>query len=126
MVLTLPNKFPSLNKIIKASKAHWAVYAKLKKSCTLIVKCEIAEQDFSLKSDPPFSFSFFFFSKHKRVDPDNLAAGAVKMIFDGLVSAGVLENDGWKQVHSIHHWFMVDKKNPRIEVRVTPQSTWGR
>jgi len=30
--------------------------------------------------------------------------------------AGVITGDGWKQVGDINHSFMVDKKNPRVEV----------
>ncbi len=31
-------------------------------------------------------------------DPSNIAAAAAKFIEDGLIKAGVIENDGWKQV----------------------------
>lgn len=50
-----------------------------------------------------------------RRDPDNIAA-AVKFIWDGLVEAGVIPNDGWKENGGWSNHFEVDKDNPRIEV----------
>lgn len=37
---------------------------------------------------------------------------------DALVQAGILENDGWKQIKGMADYFEVDKKYPRIEVRI--------
>lgn len=55
--------------------------------------------------------------KDKRKDKDNIAAG-IKFILDGLVVAGVIADDGWKQVNSFKHNFKVDKYNPRVEVKI--------
>jgi len=32
---------------------------------------------------------------------------------------GVIENDGWRHIGDIVHRFKVDKKRPRIEVKIT-------
>lgn len=58
-----------------------------------------------------------WYCKNKRKDKDNIAAG-IKFILDGLVKAGTIENDGWKQVNNFSHSFKVDKDNPRVEVEI--------
>ena len=40
----------------------------------------------------------------------------IKVILDGMVEAGVIKNDGWKEVLGFRDSFYVDKDNPRIEV----------
>ncbi|MNC77913.1 Endodeoxyribonuclease RusA [compost metagenome] len=52
-----------------------------------------------------------------RQDKDNISAG-VKFILDGLQAAGVIKNDGWKQIGRIEHDFAIDRENPRVEVDV--------
>jgi hypothetical protein len=42
---------------------------------------------------------FVWHEKHRRRNPDNIAAGK-KLVIDGLVKAGVLRNDGWDEVAS--------------------------
>ena len=54
--------------------------------------------------------------KQKR-DKDNIIAGQ-KFVLDGLVAAGIIENDGWKQVGNIFHYFEVDSENPRVEILI--------
>lgn len=56
-----------------------------------------------------------WYCKNKRKDKDNIMAGQ-KFIFDGLQKAGVLSNDGWKQIGDVTHRFEVDKRNPRVEI----------
>jgi len=41
-----------------------------------------------------------------------------KFILDGLVQAGVLSNDGWKQIGKVTHDFKIDRQNPRVEVEL--------
>lgn len=58
-------------------------------------------------------------SKRNR-DPDNVAAGK-KFVFDALVKAGVIENDGWKQVAGFSDVFIVSDR-PGVEVSVRDES----
>lgn len=62
-------------------------------------------------------FDITWYCKNKRKDKDNIMGGQ-KFIFDGLVTAGILENDGWKQIGNVSHFFEVDKNNPRIHVQI--------
>ncbi len=69
-----------------------------------------------LKPVKKADFEITFYCKNRRKDKDNMLGGGLKFIFDGLVKAGVIENDGWKQVGRIIPHFEIDKENPRIEV----------
>lgn len=53
--------------------------------------------------------------KSRREDPDNIASSK-KFILDGLQAAGVIKNDGWKQIAGFVDNFVVDKENPGVEV----------
>lgn len=111
---TVYGTLPDMNEIIKVSKSHFAVYAKLKKKHTQQVVDSIKELPAVQSAD----FLFQWYLPNKRKDPDNVAAGGTKMLLDGIVEAGVLPNDGYKQVKQITHKFYVDKDNPRIEVTI--------
>lgn len=51
-------------------------------------------------------FIFIWSEKNKKRDKDNIAAGK-KFIFDSLVSAGILKNDGWSEVICWEEHFLV-------------------
>lgn len=114
----IPGKLPTMNEIIAKSKQHYGAYSKMKKKYTELVKENAGHLPPIDKSD----FVITWYCENKRIDPDNLAVGS-KMIFDGLVEIGVMENDGWGNVNSITHFFEVDKVNPRIEVEIFETKT---
>lgn len=58
-----------------------------------------------------------WYCKNKRRDKDNIMAGQ-KFIFDGLVEANVIKNDGWAQIGDVSHLFKIDKDNPRVEIQL--------
>lgn len=64
----------------------------------------------------PLEISFYFYEKNAKRDIDNVAGWAHKCILDALVKAGIIENDGWKQIRSIRDYFEIDRENPRIVV----------
>src|SRR5690625_3020649 len=112
MKFTIPGELPDMNKIIKASKSHYMAYSTLKKDYTALVQMSAGSLTKIEKAD----FEITWYCKNKRKDPDNVAGGGIKFLLDGLVKAGVLDNDGWKEVNSVKHIFKVDKNNPRVEV----------
>lgn len=63
-------------------------------------------------------FKFTWYRENRRTDPDNIAFSK-KFIMDGLQEAGIIDNDGWKQVASFQDVFKVDKDNPRVEIEIT-------
>jgi Holliday junction resolvase RusA-like endonuclease len=111
---SIPGEFPGLNEIIDAAKSHFGVYATMKETHTDAV-CWMAKQ--APKLTRPVEATITWYAKDKRRDPDNVMAGQ-KFIFDGLVKAGVIPNDTWRYIKGIAHRFEIDRKNPRIEVRV--------
>lgn len=114
MKVIIPGELPDLNKIIDTAKTHWSQYRKMKEANTeLVAWCAKGQEQVS-RAD----FIFTWYAKDRRTDPDNIAAGGCKMVLDGLVKAGVLAGDGWKQVRSIYHKFEVDGANPRVEIEI--------
>lgn len=111
--LTIPGTLPSLNEIIDAAKDHFGRYAELKQVNTNAVAWRATK----LPKMARIYIICHWYCKDRRQDPDNISAG-VKFILDGLVSAGVLQNDGWRQIAGIEHRFSVDKQNPRVEIEM--------
>lgn len=116
MKIVIPGELPDLNTIIAESKKGrkgYQPYAIMKKEYTQtvawIAKAKIKRQLEKI------DLEINWFCKNKRKDKDNIMAGT-KFILDGLVEAGIIENDGWKQIGDISHKFKVDKQKPRIEV----------
>lgn len=113
--LTIPCELPALNETIDASKRHFAAYAKQKRKYTSLVATLARTQ---LKpTDGRTHLSFSWYCRNQRKDPDNVAAGK-KLVLDGLVAAGILKNDGWKQIEGFSDAFYIDRKQPRVEVRI--------
>ena len=113
--LIIPGELPGLNEIISISKEHWAKYAEEKHNRTEEIAYLARSQ--IKKKYKKVDLTFTWYCKDKRRDKDNIIAGQ-KFILDGLVAAGVIENDGWRQVGNILHYFKIDNKNPRVEILI--------
>lgn len=111
--IVIPGELPDLNTIIDVSKAHYIYYSDMKKEYTEMVAWLAKGKGQFERID----LNITWYCKNKKKDKDNIAAG-IKFILDGLVMAGAIENDGWKQVNDFKHSFKVDKDNPRIEVKI--------
>ena len=118
--ITIPGELPTLNEIIEESKkgrGKYQPYNDMKRLHTekiaWIVKSKIKDKYRKIDLD------ITWICKNKRKDKDNIMAGGLKMILDGLVVAGVIKNDGWSEIGSINNHFEVDKDNPRVEVCIT-------
>ncbi len=109
--LWVPGPLPNLNDIIASAKGcggRGRGYSVMKSQWTHLV-ANLAKRS----RVPRFErahFEFTWREKSKLRNPDNIAA-AHKFVFDGLVLAKVLDNDGWSQVSG---W------NDRFEVSLTP------
>lgn len=86
-------------------------YAEMKSTYTGLVAMIAGKLPRIKKAD----FVITWHCKNRRKDKDNIMGGQ-KFIFDGLVHAGVLKNDGWSQIGDVQHKFMVNKNNPHVEV----------
>ncbi|MEN1968999.1 RusA family crossover junction endodeoxyribonuclease [Lentibacillus sp. N15] len=107
----IPGELPTTNEIIDLSKKHYMQYSEMKRTYTGLVSMIARRLPNVKKAD----FQITWHCKDKRKDKDNIMGGQ-KFIFDGLVHAGVIKNDGWSQIGDVDHRFKVDKGNPRIEV----------
>lgn len=112
--IVIPGTMPGFNEIVEVSKQGRGKYQPYND-----MKRENTESVAWLSKKVPKKKKIFlditWIEKDKRRDPDNIAS-AVKFIWDGLVEAGVIKNDGWKENGGWTNKFEVDKDNPRIEV----------
>jgi hypothetical protein len=116
----VPGPLPSQNDMIAAAKGfrgRGIGYSTMKKLWTL--EAARAAQRAGLPLIARGRFTLIWHGESQRRDPDNISAG-IKFILDGLVVAGILENDGWAQVSSIAHEFVLDKERPGVEVVIDP------
>lgn len=114
MKIVIPGEMPGMNEMIDAAKqgkGRFQPYADMKRENTQLVTW-IAKKTPKKKR---IYLDITWICKDKRRDPDNIAA-AVKFIWDGLVQAGVIKNDGWSENGGWSNSFDVDKDNPRVEV----------
>lgn len=116
LCILIPGELPSLNDIIDADRRNRFVGAKLKRNAMAVVAPYLPHTPIST----PVTVNIHFCSKTARRDPDNIAAGGTKIIFDAMQRAGILENDGQKQIAELHYTFSVDAKNPHIMAIFTP------
>lgn len=114
--IIIPGELPDLNQIIAESKSHWGSYSSLKKTNTQLVA--FCTKQAKVKQYKKIDLEITWYCKDRRKDKDNVMAGT-KFILDGLVQAGVIQNDGWANIGEIRHKFDVDKQEPRIEVKIT-------
>src|SRR5690348_10095518 len=88
------NEFPpTLNEL---NNMHFMVRAKLKEKWETIVSKACEAHDTQPMGMVSITLEFCFGDKRRR-DPDNYAFSA-KFLFDGLVKAGILTDDSFKEI----------------------------
>lgn len=107
-------EMPNFNEYENKSRTHWSKASRIKRNYTLYVKSEAKKQ---LKPmDKIRKITFIWKHPNKRRDFDNVEAGQ-KFIRDGLVSAGIVANDGWKHFPPrTLHKHEVNKDDPGVIV----------
>lgn len=116
MKIVIQGQLTDLNSYIEAERSNKFAASSIKKTETTGVawQCKLKEKI----KEYPVHIDFHWYTKDLRVDPDNTAFSR-KFILDGMVQAGILENDGRKQISGFSDTFYVDKLNPRTEVVIT-------
>ena len=79
-------------------------------------------EGFEIKEQPT-NFEFNWYLKNRRKDKDNVSF-AKKYILDGMVDAGLIENDGWKQIGDWKERFELDKEFERVEIKEIKRGEW--
>lgn len=119
LMIEIPLKgIPTLNEHDNANRRNRFAGAGLKKKATAICAVHIkkAMNKGLVFSKEPVDLQFNWHLKDRRKDKDNVAF-IKKYIFDGMIDAGLLENDGWKQIGNWQENFYIDKKNERVEIK---------
>lgn len=115
--LIIKGRLPGLNEIINADRTNRHIGAKLKKEWTELVAWECKRQ--KLIPVDKADFEFTWIEQNMRRDKDNIASGGHKMIFDGLVTAGILTGDGWKQIGNFSDKFYTQGYGEGVIVLIT-------
>lgn len=89
---------PSLNNVISSAKKHWSSYSTQKKEWLYNVYYQVLQQKVKSFTKPVVVIIELNFKDNRRHDPDNYTP---KFINDGLVEAGVLEDDSFKQIKEL-------------------------
>ncbi|MBU5669562.1 RusA family crossover junction endodeoxyribonuclease [Peptoniphilus sp. MSJ-1] len=110
--LTYEIQLPTMNQVIKSNRGNkYAAASQKKKYTKLIAYYTLAQMKKEITKKVDIKCNWY--CKDKRTDKDNVSTG-IKFILDGLQEAGILKNDGWNEIGYIHHYFYLDKDNPRI------------
>lgn len=114
---TIYGTLPSLNEFIDAERTNRQKGAYLKKQCEAIVMhAALSLGDWTTQK--PVYIVYHWYEKNRRRDKDNISSFGRKVIQDALVKSRYLKNDGWDNIVGFEDHFFVDKKNPRIEVKI--------
>lgn len=112
--LVIEGELADLNHYIRVERSNRFGAAAMKEAMTSLVA-----QHARYKKLPVIDYKFTMYTtwycKNKKKDPDNISF-AKKFILDGLMSAGIIKNDGWEQIAAFVDEFFIDAKKPRVEV----------
>lgn len=115
--MVIEGRFPSLNDYVEAERLNRYRGAAMKRTQTERVQAVAVAQGLP-RFAGPVAVRFLWVEPNRRRDLDNVAF-AKKFVLDGLVAAGVLEDDGQRHVVALQDSFEVDPANPRVMVEVT-------
>lgn len=91
----------------KRNPYQFNMYNQLKQEWSAMVCSHVVKTGFN-KCKASY-FHYLLVEPNMKRDPSNIAAAAAKFIEDGLIKAGVIENDGWKQVLGIRPYWIHEK-----------------
>lgn len=110
---------PTLNEMLKAAKANWREYAKLKSEYTR--DCELF-----VIGCPPFPGKIWISCdwrvKTLRRDPADNTPAALKFVLDGLVNAGIIKDDSGYVIQPpvIHQWQVSKDEGVKVTISDKP------
>lgn len=95
MKIHIPFNFPSWNEYINAERSNKYLASKIKKTEKEVIVWTVKEK---YQGSYPVTLTIRPYFKHKKKDLDNYR---IKGILDGLISAGVIENDNLTKIDKI-------------------------
>jgi Holliday junction resolvase RusA-like endonuclease len=116
--LVIPGTPPSLN---QWSRMHWSRAARIKKQWEndilyVFLSCKAKGAFPQQKAQIKVTY---FFATNRRRDADNLN---LKFILDGIVKAGIIQDDSTKVIGQPVTAWEVDKHDPRVEIEISESS----
>ena len=114
--LIIKGKLPSRNQAEFAARSHWSTGSRFKKRYTEFVYW-VCKQQRLFPVSGRVKITITFYEQNLRRDSDNVIS-ANKYILDGLVMAGIIQNDTKKCVELYINPVELDRENPRIEVEI--------
>ncbi len=121
MLLKIPGRLPGLNEYSELERNHRYAAARVKRDTELRIMIAAKSQLKGVQFSNPVNMYYTWFEPNKKRDKDNIAF-AKKFVQDALVKAGILKNDGWKEIEGFSDSFDIDEKNPRVEVRIEEET----
>lgn len=115
--IIIPGRFSGLNEFIKANRTQsgrWNAGNSMKHKDQQRICQYLPEVRFKRK----IFIEYVFYEPNTRRDKDNISGYFHKIFQDAMVQAGLLENDGWKQIDGWSDYFKIDQRDPRIEVYI--------
>jgi hypothetical protein len=116
-ILTIKGELTDLNTYIKALNGNRWSGNDIKQVETERVAYEARLARLKPVEKYPVKITYRWYSPDQRKDTDNVAF-AKKFINDGLVVAGILENDSRKFISGFADEFYIDKSNPHVVVEI--------
>lgn len=121
--------FPDMKALNAHAKgnSHWAKSSATKQARTLakFICIDMLNRKEIHPIHGPVLVSYdFFVPDNYRRDVCNMLQ-AMKPTIDGIVEAGVVEGDSWKEMSIYNVAVVVDKKNPRVEIMIHPTTGNG-
>lgn len=126
---TVKGRLMGRNEYDYASRSHWSKANDAKKAEQERVIWAMREAGVK-PVDYPVELAFNYYEKRQRNgrlrDHDNVHGGAVKVVLDAMRAAGILSDDGPRQVRNSYAWFAYNQPDPRVEVLMFPYDPNGR
>lgn len=115
----IPGELPSRNESELAARANKFAGASLKHKATRKVElCCLGCRQTGWVPMERYHVTVHYLCKSKRKDPDNVC-GAIKFVMDGLVAAGVVAGDRWRNVLSLTQTWECNTNKPGVYLKVT-------
>lgn len=114
---TIPGRLEGMNGLISANRRNKYDGAKVKREGTALCEWAIRAAKLRKVKHYPVTIWIRWTEPNAKRDPDNVESGK-KFILDGLQTAGIIENDGARQVKGFVDVFEVDSRNPHVTVSI--------
>lgn len=115
-MFVVSSTLPALNEYINKERGSKMGAAQIKKKVTTNIRWEILSQKVK-RVDDLIDLKLFWIQPNNKKDPDNVFFG-IKFILDAMVAAGVIEQDGRKNIRNIFNHIETQKGKTQVIVEI--------